>query len=444
VRPTGGKTTLVEDMANLKGDFLTLVFSNDDYAMDDKLESAQGDAIAATVLTAVYLCVIGLTESLMTLQKIDEMLPESPPGDGRREVLAQGAANFICGIFGSMGGCAMIGQAMINVRNGGTKRLAGVTAGIGTLLIMVAIHGVMGIVPVASLVGVMWCVSYHTWEKRTHALFYEAFTGKPWTQKVAVTVVNDGENCDAELPARKPSKEAEAVAGIEVKTISKEALNALEKESKTSSSTKKPAEASPLTTGKNMFVEGRPPSKESLGAVSHHSKGSEISTYSAGGTRTLRRRNKGDHHQTHYHHGVAGEKSPSALREEVLSHMDKIVVPPPAYRDRSRLTEEEKEDVELGVAALSRLECGIVVIVTLGTLITNLAIAVAAGVVLSLMETYYRNNHGGEQGEEGQGGKKEAGTKAGAEMQKYAERSSPVTDAVVAPLAEDVENGGNR
>lgn len=55
----------------------------------------------------------------MTLQKIDTMLPDSPPGKGKQEVLAQGLANVICGIFGSMGGCAMIGQSMINVRNGG-------------------------------------------------------------------------------------------------------------------------------------------------------------------------------------------------------------------------------------------------------------------------------------------------------------------------------------
>ena len=47
-------------------------------------------ALVAVILTGIYLCVIGLTESLMTLQKIDEMLPDSPPGDGRREVLAQG------------------------------------------------------------------------------------------------------------------------------------------------------------------------------------------------------------------------------------------------------------------------------------------------------------------------------------------------------------------
>ncbi|CAD7975044.1 unnamed protein product [Amoebophrya sp. A25] len=180
VRPLNivdGGTTLIDDIASLKGNFLEIVFSK--YDMPSPFED--GAALVSVILTAIYLCVIGLTESLMTLQKIDEMLPESEPGDAKREVLAQGGSNLICGFFGSMGGCAMIGQSMINVRNGGVKRLAGVTAGVGTMLIMVGIHGVMGIVPVASLVGVMWCVTYHTWEKRSHILFYEAFTGKPWS-----------------------------------------------------------------------------------------------------------------------------------------------------------------------------------------------------------------------------------------------------------------------
>ena len=69
----------------------------------------------------------------MTLQKIDSMIPNGPRGSAQREVFAQGAANLICGSVGSMGGCAMIGQSMINVRNGGTGRTAGVLAGVLTL-----------------------------------------------------------------------------------------------------------------------------------------------------------------------------------------------------------------------------------------------------------------------------------------------------------------------
>ena len=117
-----GGTTLVEDMASLESDFLAP-------SWDMTNMPSVEDALKYVVPTAVYLCVIGLTESLMTLQRIDEMLPASKPGNGKLEVIAQGLGNVVCGCFGAMGGCAMIGQSMINVRNGGVGRLAGIFAG---------------------------------------------------------------------------------------------------------------------------------------------------------------------------------------------------------------------------------------------------------------------------------------------------------------------------
>ncbi len=78
-------------MADLKADFLVPAFTDDKYEMPEPV--GKDNVIAKVAPTAIYLCIIGLTESLMTLQKIDTMLQESTPGKGRQEVLAQGLAN---------------------------------------------------------------------------------------------------------------------------------------------------------------------------------------------------------------------------------------------------------------------------------------------------------------------------------------------------------------
>ena len=81
---------------------------------------------------AFVLAIIGLSESLMTLSLIDERTHTH--GKGNRECMAQGVANILSGVFQSMGGCAMIGQSMINVTSGGRGRLSGITAGVFLLL----------------------------------------------------------------------------------------------------------------------------------------------------------------------------------------------------------------------------------------------------------------------------------------------------------------------
>ena len=76
--------------------------------------------------TAFLLAAVGLIESLMTLNLIDEMTETR--GSGNRECVAQGTANIVNGLFGGMGGCAMIGQSIININSGGRGRLSGVVA----------------------------------------------------------------------------------------------------------------------------------------------------------------------------------------------------------------------------------------------------------------------------------------------------------------------------
>jgi sulfate permease, SulP family len=80
---------------------------------------------------AFILAAIGLIESLMTLNLIDELTDSH--GNGNRECIAQGAANTINGFFGGMGGCAMIGQSIINIKSGGRGRLSGITAALALL-----------------------------------------------------------------------------------------------------------------------------------------------------------------------------------------------------------------------------------------------------------------------------------------------------------------------
>ena len=106
--------------------------------------------------TAFLLEAVGLIESLMTLNLIDE-LTESR-GSGNRECLAQGSANILNGLFGGMGGCAMIGQSIINVSSGGRGRLSGLIAAIALLCFVLFGAPLIEKIPIAALVGVMFMV----------------------------------------------------------------------------------------------------------------------------------------------------------------------------------------------------------------------------------------------------------------------------------------------
>jgi len=105
---------------------------------------------------AFILAAIGLIESLMTLNLIDELTDSH--GNGNRECIAQGAANTINGFFGGMGGCAMIGQSIINIKSGGRGRLSGITAALALLGFILFGSNLIEQVPIAALVGVMFMV----------------------------------------------------------------------------------------------------------------------------------------------------------------------------------------------------------------------------------------------------------------------------------------------
>lgn len=118
---------------------------------------------------AIVLCGVGLIESLMTLTLIDEITETR--GKGNRECVGQGAANLICGLFGGMGGCAMIGQSLINVNSGGRGRLSGVTAAVCLLAFVLFLAPWIEQIPMAALVGVMFMVVIGTFEWASLKMF---------------------------------------------------------------------------------------------------------------------------------------------------------------------------------------------------------------------------------------------------------------------------------
>lgn len=112
--------------------------------------------------TAVILALVGLIESLLTLTLIDEMTDTR--GRGNKECVGQGVANTVNGFFGGMGGCAMIGQSMININSGGRGRLSGITAATVLLAFILFAAPLIEMIPLAALVGVMFVVVIGTFE----------------------------------------------------------------------------------------------------------------------------------------------------------------------------------------------------------------------------------------------------------------------------------------
>lgn len=111
---------------------------------------------------SIILAGIGLIESLLTLTLIDEITETK--GSGNKECVAQGAANVVTGFFGGMGGCAMIGQSIINVSSGGRSRLSGIVAAIALLCFILFTSELIEKVPMGALVGLMFMVSIGTFE----------------------------------------------------------------------------------------------------------------------------------------------------------------------------------------------------------------------------------------------------------------------------------------
>ncbi len=111
---------------------------------------------------SIILAAIGLIESLLTLRLVDEITESR--GRGNKECIGQGVANTVTGFFGGMGGCAMIGQSMINVNSGGRGRMSGISAALFLLLFILVASSLIEQIPLAALIGVMFIVVIGTFE----------------------------------------------------------------------------------------------------------------------------------------------------------------------------------------------------------------------------------------------------------------------------------------
>lgn len=156
----------VASETGISGGLPELYFMNDDYT------SVPWNWATLVIIFpfAIVLCGVGLIESLMTLTLIDEITETR--GKGNRECIGQGTANVICGLFGGMGGCAMIGQSLINVNSGGRGRLSGVTAAVCLLVFVLFMAPLIEQIPMAALVGVMFMVVIGTFEWASLKMFH--------------------------------------------------------------------------------------------------------------------------------------------------------------------------------------------------------------------------------------------------------------------------------
>lgn len=141
---------------------------------------------------ALILAAVGLIETLLTLNLIDEMTDTR--GRPNRESMAQGVANVVTAFFGGMGGCAMIGQSMININNGALKRLSGIATSLFLLSFILFASKWIEMIPLAALIGVMFVVAEKTFEWGTLNLF-----GKVPKQDIFVGLLVGGVTIIADL-----------------------------------------------------------------------------------------------------------------------------------------------------------------------------------------------------------------------------------------------------
>jgi len=166
IRPIGYKTNTVEDLASVAGNFPFPVWvdGRDGTDYKDIMPPLNGDTFITVLPVAITAAAIGLLESLLTLEIIDELT--NTKGNGNREALGQGLGQFLSGMFGGMGGCTTIGQSLMNIHSGGYTRLSSSVAACFMLIIILGAYPLINLIPVAGLAGVMFVVTYFTieWE----------------------------------------------------------------------------------------------------------------------------------------------------------------------------------------------------------------------------------------------------------------------------------------
>ncbi len=170
----GLQTPVVGDLASIKGGLPTLHIP----AVPLNYET-----LTIILPYAIILAAIGLIESLLTLNLVGEITNKR--GGASQECMAQGASNVVTGFLGGMGGCAMIGQSMINVKSGGRTRLSGISAALFLLAFILVGSGLIEQIPLAALVGVMFMVVIGTFAWQSLRIMSKI----PWTDAFVIILV---------------------------------------------------------------------------------------------------------------------------------------------------------------------------------------------------------------------------------------------------------------
>jgi len=147
----GVETRVVGDLASIGGGLPALHFPSVPWDMS---------TLKVVLPYSCVLAAVGLIESLLTLTVVDDLTETH--GDIHQEAKAQGVANIVCGLFGGMGGCALLGHSMINIQSGGRGRLSGIAASCFLMVFVLSLSPLVEMIPLASLVGVMFMVVART------------------------------------------------------------------------------------------------------------------------------------------------------------------------------------------------------------------------------------------------------------------------------------------
>ncbi len=149
----GINTHTVGDIASIRGGFPPFHLPNVPFTFE---------TLKIIFPYAAIMAAVGLIESLLTLNIVDEITETR--GSSNKEAVAQGVANMLSGVFSGMGGCAMIGQSLINISSGARARLSGIVAAVALLMFVMFGSGVIEQLPMAALTGVMIMVAIGTFE----------------------------------------------------------------------------------------------------------------------------------------------------------------------------------------------------------------------------------------------------------------------------------------
>ena len=176
VRPAGFSTRSIGNVAKVAGNLPQPSWTN-----CPEIPAISLDLLSKIWLPALSMAFAGLIETMLTQILMDDITNWRT--NRNREVFAQSFANVFTGCFGGMGGCAMIGQCMVNMKSGGFRRLSTLTAFVLFLIVNTAAYPAINIIPTSALVGVMWVICFHTVNWPSFRIMFMSALPESWRAK---------------------------------------------------------------------------------------------------------------------------------------------------------------------------------------------------------------------------------------------------------------------